>query len=120
MCTRFTIASTAAALEQEMQAEFQYSYKKIYNAHFGMELPVMLAGEENKIVFVNISGECTINIYSELGELVQTIEHADGSGSQDWLLTTSSNQFIVSGIYIAVITDNITGDREIAKFSIIR
>jgi putative SOS response-associated peptidase YedK len=50
MCTRFTIASTAAALEQEMQAEFQYSYKKIYNAHFGMELPVMLAGEENKIV----------------------------------------------------------------------
>ena len=50
MCTRFTIASNVAALEQEVQAEFQYSYQKIYNAHFGMELPVMLAGEEDKIV----------------------------------------------------------------------
>ena len=81
---------------------------------------LLFPGEENKIVFLNISGRCTIRIYSELGELVQTIEHTDGSGSQDWFLTTSSNQFIVSGIYIAVITDDITGDREIAKFSIIR
>lgn len=81
---------------------------------------LLYPGEENKIVFVNISGQCTIKIYSELGELIQTIEHSDGSGSQDWFLTTSSNQFIVSGIYIAVITDDITGDREIVKFSIIR
>jgi len=81
---------------------------------------LLYPGEENKIVFVNISGQCTIKIYSELGELIQTIPHTDGSGSQDWFLTTSANQFIVSGIYIAVITDDITGDREIVKFSIIR
>jgi hypothetical protein len=81
---------------------------------------LLYPGEENKIVFVNISGQCTIRIFSELGELIQSINHVDGSGSQDWLLTTSSNQFVVSGIYIAVITDDITGDREIVKFSIIR
>ncbi len=81
---------------------------------------LLYPNEENKIVFTNISGLCTIQIYSELGELIQTLEHTDGSASQDWFLTTSSNQFIVSGIYIAVITDDITGDREIAKFSIIR
>jgi len=81
---------------------------------------LLYPGEENKIVFVNISGQCTIKIFTELGELIQTIEHTDGSGSQDWFLTTSANQFIVSGIYIAVITDDITGDREIVKFSIIR
>ncbi|MCB9248876.1 MAG: hypothetical protein H6613_10215 [Ignavibacteriales bacterium] len=81
---------------------------------------LLFPGEENKISFVNISGECTIAIYSELGELIKTIVHDDGSGSHDWLLTTSSNQFVVSGIYIAVITDKNTGDREIAKFSIIR
>ena len=50
MCTRFTIASNAAALEQELQAEFQYSYQKIYNAHLGLEVPVILAGKEDKIV----------------------------------------------------------------------
>jgi hypothetical protein len=81
---------------------------------------LLYPNEENKIVFLNISGQCTINIYTELGELIQTIEHTDGSGSQDWFLTTSSSQIIVSGIYIAVITDDITGDREIVKFTIIR
>jgi putative SOS response-associated peptidase YedK len=50
MCTRFTIASAATAIEREFQAEFQFAYKKVYNAHFGMELPVILSGQESKIV----------------------------------------------------------------------
>ena len=50
MCTRFTIASGVAAIEQEFQAEFQFAFQKTYNAHFGMDLPVILAGAENKIV----------------------------------------------------------------------
>ena len=50
MCTRFTIASAVAAIEREFQAEFQYAFQKTYNAHFGMELPVIVAGEENRIV----------------------------------------------------------------------
>ena len=50
MCTRFTIVSGVAAIEKEFQAEFQYEFEKVYNAHFGMELPVILAGEESKIV----------------------------------------------------------------------
>ncbi len=50
MCTRFTIASSVSAIEKEFQAEFQYAFQKVYNAHFGMELPVIVAGEENKIV----------------------------------------------------------------------
>jgi len=49
MCTRFTIASSVAAIEKEFQAEFQFAFEKVYNAHFGMELPVILAGEESKI-----------------------------------------------------------------------
>lgn len=49
MCTRYTIASTAAAIEDELQAEFQYAFQKVYNAHFGMDLPVILAGEETKV-----------------------------------------------------------------------
>ena len=76
--------------------------------------------ERNKIGFDKLSETCTINIYTELGELIRTIEHTDGSGSDSWDLRTSSNQLVVSGIYIAVITDKKTGDREIAKFSVIR
>jgi hypothetical protein len=76
--------------------------------------------ERDRIAFFNIPGQATIRIYTELGELIRTIEHTDGSGDEFWDLTTSSRQVVVSGIYIAVIDDNETGDRAIRKFVIIR
>ena len=81
---------------------------------------LLFPGEENKLAFVNLPGQCTIRIYSEIGELIDTIIHDDGSGAAFWYSTTSSNQFVVSGLYIAVISDNNTGDREIVKFVVIR
>jgi hypothetical protein len=77
-------------------------------------------GEEDKIAFYNIPGYCTIKIYTELGELIRTIEHTDGSGDASWNSITSSNQVVVSGIYIAVIENTVTGERVIKKLSIIR
>ena len=50
MCTRYTIVSSFRTIEQEFQAEFQYTYQKTYHAHFGHEMPVILAGEESRIV----------------------------------------------------------------------
>jgi hypothetical protein len=74
----------------------------------------------DRIMFYNIPGNCTIKIYSELGELINTITHTDGSGDQAWESVTSSKQVLVSGIYIAVITDNTNGNKIISKFAIIR
>lgn len=50
MCSRYSIVSSAAALEAEFQAEFQCTHRKFYNAHFGLELPVIRSGEDDKIV----------------------------------------------------------------------
>lgn len=80
---------------------------------------LLFPNEQDKIAFVNIPGICTIKIYSELGELVKTIDHTDETGSQDYDLTTSSNQIIASGVYIAVIQTP-KGEREILKFVVIR
>jgi hypothetical protein len=79
-------------------------------------------GEEqaNRLAFFNIPGRCVIKIYSEIGELIQTIVHTDGSGDDYWDSVTSSNQIVVSGIYIAVIENSDTGDKKILKFAIIR
>lgn len=88
--------------------------------------PFSISGADNlrfpgdRIAFYNIPGQCTIRIYSELGELIKTIEHTDGSGDEFWDSVTSSNQIVVSGIYIAVITDNTTGEKHIAKFAVVR
>ncbi len=75
-------------------------------------------GQKDKVVFKNIPDVCTIKIYSELGELLKTIDHPMG-GSEDYNLTTKYNQILVSGLYIAVI-ETPNGDRGIFKFVVIR
>ncbi len=95
--------------------------------------PYNLASEESirwpdrqdKMGFLNIPGYCTIKIYTEVGELIKTIEHADGSGDEYWDMNTEFNQLIVSGIYFAVIQErndqgNLTGNKIIRKFTVIR
>ncbi|MDP3581810.1 MAG: hypothetical protein Q8S39_07730, partial [Ignavibacteria bacterium] len=91
-----------------------------FNASAGAKVRFPGTLDEDKIAFYNIPGECTIRIYSELGELIKTIEHTNGSGDEYWYQVTSSNQIIVSGIYIAVFTDKKTGQNHIAKFAVIR
>jgi hypothetical protein len=76
--------------------------------------------ERDKLAFFNIPGQCTIKIYTELGELIYTLEHTDGSGDDYWNCVTSSNQLVVSGVYIAIIIDNVTGEKAVLKFVVIR
>lgn len=49
MSTRYTIASSVEAIEREFQAEFQFTFQKVYNAHFGLELPVICSASDTKI-----------------------------------------------------------------------
>lgn len=76
--------------------------------------------EPDKIAFFNIPGRCTIDIFTETGEHIYKIKHTDGSGDVYWKAVTSSNQVVVSGIYLAVIKDLDTGESDIVKFVIIR
>jgi hypothetical protein len=76
--------------------------------------------EPDKIAFFNIPGTCVIKIYTELGELIKEIVHDDGSGDAYWNSITSSNQVIVSGIYIVVIENKDTNERTIKKLVVIR
>jgi hypothetical protein len=76
--------------------------------------------ERDRIAFFDIPGQCTIQIFTESGELVNTIEHTDGTGDAYWNAVTSANQIVVSGIYIALITDRSNGQKHIAKFVVVR
>lgn len=77
-----------------------------------------------KIGFANLTDNCTITILTESGKLVRTIEHK-GGGMEFWYvgneyLITKADQRPVSGIYIAYIRDNETGQTVSRKFLIIR
>jgi len=56
---------------------------------------------QSQIMFLNIPAFCKIKIFTERGDLIQTLDHTNGSGDQRWNSTTSSRQTIVSGVYIA-------------------
>ena len=99
----------------------------------GGDTALRFPDRNDKLAFYNIPGICRIDIYTELGELVDSIEHVDGSGDEFWDHTTSSRQIVASGLYIAVITvtedveDLVTGEvlfeageQAVRKFVIIR
>lgn len=88
--------------------------------HLGSDPNVRWPDVQDRIGFLEIPGECTIKIFTEIGELVETIEHTDGSGDAYWNLTTSSNQVVASGVYLAVIEDSQRGDRVMRTIIIIR
>jgi hypothetical protein len=74
----------------------------------------------NQIQFINMPGRARIQIFTEIGQHIRTINHTDGTGSVAWNLLTESRQLVVSGIYLAVIEDTETGDRTTKKIVIIR
>lgn len=62
-----------------------------------------------------------IRIYTENGDLINTISHENGSGDETWKSNTTSRQVVVSGVYIVHFTvtadylDPVTGQLKYAK-----
>jgi hypothetical protein len=82
----------------------------------------------DRLGFYNLPPMCKIKIYTELGDLIASIDHTNGSGDDYWQSLTSSRQVVVSGLYIAYfeVTENSSdgnyrkGDSIFKKFIIIR
>jgi hypothetical protein len=66
----------------------------------------------DRIAFFGLPKMCKIKIYTERGDLVDVIDHVDGSGDELWDSVTSSLQVVVSGVYIAYfeVTEDIYDD----------
>ncbi len=74
---------------------------------------------QDRIAFFGLPPVCTIRIYTERGDLINTIEHTNGSGDEFWESVTSSRQIIVSGVYVAHF-ETPDGGAAIRKFIVIR
>jgi hypothetical protein len=77
--------------------------------------------DQRGIIFFNLPGTVTIKIFTENGDLIQTINHDSPvkAGSLTWDMVTSSQQVINSGVYIAVF-EKLTGEIAFQKFLVIR
>jgi hypothetical protein len=52
-----------------------------------------------KIQFTHLPDVCTIRIYTLAGDLVNTIQHENGTGTEDWDMLSVNQQGIVTGVY---------------------
>jgi len=55
----------------------------------------------DRLGFYGLPPECIIKIYTERGDLIDTIVHDDGTADELWNSQTKFRQIIVSGVYIA-------------------
>lgn len=88
-----------------------------YNPNIDRSLLLDQDGRD-RLAFYEIPGICTIQIYTEIGELVRTLEHDNGSGDEFWDLRTDYRQRVVSGIYIARIVNKDPNDDDFGKVAI--
>jgi hypothetical protein len=71
-----------------------------------------------KMQFTHLPDVCTIRIYTLAGDLVATIEHDNGSGTEDWNLLSEDQQGISSGVYFYHVSSEY--GEKIAKFAVIK
>ncbi|MCK5146739.1 hypothetical protein KAR48_08275 [bacterium] len=75
----------------------------------------------DQIALFGLPDVCTLKIFTERGDLVNTIYHTNGSGDELWNCQTSSGQLVVSGVYIIHLEvtedtyDSVTGDLKYSK-----
>jgi len=71
------------------------------------------------ITFTDITKNSKIQIFTISGDLVKTIQETDGRGWVKWNLRNESNEEVVSGVYIYLITDT-SGNKKSNRLMIIK
>jgi hypothetical protein len=103
---------------------------RVYPNPFNQHSQLRGSGEDLRLEFVNIPSKCTIRIYTLAADLVQTIEHNDGSGDEPWGSRALGDyqvnrflQFVAPGIYLFHVESHVAGhegESKIGKFVIIK
>ncbi|MBN1540912.1 fibronectin [candidate division KSB1 bacterium] len=117
--SRFYTQTSEPAYLRRQAAENLNDIRVVPNPYNIRARDLQYPGEENKIMFLNIPGQCTIRIFTDRGDLIKTINHTNGTGDEAWNLVTESRQFVVSGVYIAYF-ETPDGTSTFRKFGVIR
>lgn len=104
LSSRFYTKTNIAAYLRRQAGKSLDDIRIVPNPYNIQSAELQYPGEPDKIMFLNIPGHCTIRIFTENGNLINTINHEDGSGDERWNSNTTSGQVVVSGVYIVHFT----------------
>jgi hypothetical protein len=71
-----------------------------------------------RVLFTNLPPQATIRIYTISGNLVRILEHADGSGTEEWDVRTRFDLLVASGNYYYHVTTP-DGRTHLGRFAVI-
>lgn len=122
MSSKFYTMTNEAAYLRKPAVEATYDSIRVVPNPYHIRAQALQFGKgdaADRLAFFGLPKECTIKIFTERGDLIETIEHADGTSDEVWNSTTSSGQVIVSGLYIALFQMP-DGQSVFRKFVVIR
>ncbi|MEN8191205.1 MAG: hypothetical protein ABFS12_00210 [Bacteroidota bacterium] len=92
-----------------------------YVVYSDFETPGRLPGQrgDKKLKFKNLPPECTIRIYTIIGELVSVIEKNDNTSTAAWDLLSDEGHRVAYGVYIYHVEVPDVGDK-IGRFGVIK
>jgi hypothetical protein len=71
-----------------------------------------------RILFTNLPPQATIRIYTISGNLVRVLDHADGSGTEEWDVRTRFDLLVASGNYYFHVTTP-DGRTHLGRFAVV-
>jgi hypothetical protein len=71
-----------------------------------------------ELAFNNLPPVCTIKIFTMDGDLVKTLQHSDGTGTQYWDIRSDYNMLVVTGVYFYHVKSD--QGEHVGKFAVIR
>ena len=121
---QFIFQTTAAAFDADMAKSALdgiYVVPNPYVAYSELEQPGPEATKrgEQRLQFRNLPPQCTVRIYTLVGELVQTIQKDDTRNFAEWDLLTYEGQRIAYGVYIYHVDAPGVGEK-IGRFAVIK
>ncbi len=102
---RYTFGTTASKFDPALATSVLDAISVVpnpYVVYSGVETPGPTSQRrgENKLQFRNLPPQCTIRIYTMVGELVDTIIKDDTNSFADWRLLSYEGQRLAYGVYI--------------------
>jgi len=81
-------------------------------------------GAPSQILFVKLPYKCTLTIFTETGDRINSFDHF-GTDQHEWDQRTDTNQYVTSGIYILAVTnaEDVNGHQlsdQFVKFILVR
>ncbi|MCR4439615.1 MAG: hypothetical protein QHJ34_09600 [bacterium] len=120
---RYTFAVQAPSTGGRLRDEDLAKVKVVPNPYvvsslFEPEFGELRREPLRQIQFIHLPAECTIHVFTLDGDLIKTIHHTNGTGTESWDLRAEGGRELSSGVYLYMVSTKTA--RHVSRFAVIK